>query len=224
VLSILDSKNQPVRYARPGENVQVKLSYVDDDQVQKGDVLCPRDLMMPTSSLFEAELDLLDLPGSRAIFSRGYMCMIHLHTYSDQITLKDIVWTIEKDPQTGEMKKKEGVKFARGNSKNLVRIATYSPIALEKLSDLAALGRFTLRDEGKTIAIGRITRYIPAKKGSVSQLAKKLESTVKIGSAAVGQDNAPMKDKVEAVVFNMETGEAEQAAAKLDQIEEEGDD
>lgn len=183
--------------------------------------MCPRDNMMPTSALFEAELDLLDLPGSRAIFSRGYMCMIHLHTYSEQITLKDIVWTVEKDPQTGEMKKKEGVKFARGNSKNLVRIATFSPIALEKIADLAALGRFTLRDEGKTIAIGRITRYIPSRKGTTgSSLAKKLESTVKISDAA---SNAPLKDKVESVVFNMETGETEKAKPALDQIGEEGD-
>ena len=41
-------------------------------------------------------------------------------------------------------------------------IETTAPICLEKFSDYPQLGRFTLRDEGRTVAIGRVTKLRPA--------------------------------------------------------------
>jgi hypothetical protein len=37
------------------------------------------------------------------------------------------------------------------------------PIPLEKHEFLEQMGRFTLRDEGKTIAVGKVLRYKPVK-------------------------------------------------------------
>lgn len=149
-------------YGRPGDNVQVKVSYLEEEQIFKGDCLCPRDTTMPVAQVIEAEIDLLEL--LKPIFSKGSSCMMHIHTYADEITVKDIKWAKEKDSITGEESKKEMPKFTRSFAKCLVRITTKIPIPVEKLSDCAALGRFTLRDEGKTIAIGRVMRYIPFNK------------------------------------------------------------
>ena len=49
VLSITNDKQQSVEYGRPGDNVTLKISYLDEDQVFKGDVLCPRDAPMQAS-------------------------------------------------------------------------------------------------------------------------------------------------------------------------------
>ena len=38
------------------------------------------------------------------------------------------------------------------------------PVCLELFSDVPQLGRFFLRDEGKTIAIGKVTALGPKKK------------------------------------------------------------
>ena len=38
---------------------------------------------------------------------------------------------------------------------------------------MPSLGRFTLRDEGKTIAVGRVGKYIPLK--TASQQEKKVQ-------------------------------------------------
>lgn len=162
VLRIENDKQQSVEYARPGDNVQLKISYLDEEQVFKGDVLCPRDRPMPISQVLECEIELLEL--LKPIFSRGSTCMMHVHTYADDITIKDIKWSIEKDPGSGEEVKKEMPKFTRSFAKCLVRIALKSPIPIEKVTDCAALGRFTLRDEGKTIAIGKVNRFIPFNK------------------------------------------------------------
>ena len=38
---------------------------------------------------------------------------------------------------------------------------TKNPICCEKFEEMPSLGRFTLRDEGKTIGMGKITKIKP---------------------------------------------------------------
>ena len=40
----------------------------------------------------------------------------------------------------------------------VVQLAVEKPICVELFSDVPQLGRFTLRDEGRTIAIGKIIK------------------------------------------------------------------
>lgn len=70
---IYNSKEQPVKYAKPGENVKIRLLHISDENlVNKGDVLCPRDAPIPVTDLFEAELDVLTLLSYKPIISKGY--------------------------------------------------------------------------------------------------------------------------------------------------------
>ena len=178
---------------------------------------------MAISQVLEAEIELLEL--LKPIFSRGSQCMMHIHTYADEINIKEIKWAKEKDPSTGEEVKKEAPKFTRSFAKCLVRIATKTPIPVEKLSDCAPLGRFTLRDEGRTIAIGRVTRFIPFNK---EKLAAR-QAPANTAGAATAEPGAAGgttgADKHAPIVFNMETGSSEpmQAAAAMDAIAEEAD-
>ena len=50
------------------------------------------------------------------------------------------------------------VKFVKGNTVAIVRIQVEKPICVEKFENVPQLGRFTLRDEGRTIAIGKIVK------------------------------------------------------------------
>lgn len=118
---------------------------------------------MPSSQLFEAELDLLELLDYKPILSKGYTCMMHIHTFSDEVSVKDIVWAVETDPNTKVETRKERPKFTKSYAKVLCRMTSIKPIPLEKAADMPSLGRFTLRDEGKTIAVGRIMKYKPFK-------------------------------------------------------------
>ena len=43
VLNIVNDKQQQVAYGRPGDNLQLKISYLDEEEIFKGDVLCQRD-------------------------------------------------------------------------------------------------------------------------------------------------------------------------------------
>lgn len=61
----------------------------------------------------------------------------------------------EIDPKTKEQKK---CKYIKAGGVCIARIAVERPICIETFEDLPTMGRFTLRDEGRTIAIGKVTK------------------------------------------------------------------
>ncbi len=50
------------------------------------------------------------------------------------------------------------VKYVKSGAMCICRISVEKPICVESFAELASMGRFTLRDEGKTIAIGKVTK------------------------------------------------------------------
>lgn len=93
-----NSKNEAVKYAKPGENVQLRLLHINDETlINKGDVLCNRDAPMPVSELFEAEVEILELLSYKPILSKGYQCILHIHTVAEECVVKDIMQAFEKN-------------------------------------------------------------------------------------------------------------------------------
>lgn len=98
VLTVYNSKDECVNYAKPGENVMLRLNIDNEDKVNKGDILCMRDqVIVPVSELFEAEVTLLELVSYKPILSNGYKCMLHMNTVADEATIKDILVSYEKN-------------------------------------------------------------------------------------------------------------------------------
>lgn len=139
--------------------------------------MCLREAPVPVTEIMEAEIELLELLSYKQIFSRGYACILHMHTFADDCTIKDIVKATEVD-QSGEAHTKERPKFIRSYAKATVRISFNRPVPVEKFADMPPLGRFTLRDEGKTIALGRVIKYkpVPGAAARVAEIAKKFEA------------------------------------------------
>lgn len=216
VLSLLDAKGQVVKYATPGENVSVTLNVADEDQVQRGFVLCQRESMMPVTDVFEAELDILDLLDYKPIISKGYHCMMHIHTHAGEVTISHIVKSFETNDR-GEVTEKQKPQFARSQTKIICRMSPTNPVSLEKFETIQQMGRFTLRDDGKTICVGKVLKYKPynksasAAQGQVAALAKKLDST------QITSSSEPVKGEV---VMNLETGEVKEKAKPLGAIAE----
>jgi peptide chain release factor subunit 3 len=177
VLNVYNSKGEAVRYAKPGENVQLRLSNIsDENSINKGDVLCNRETPMPISDLFEAEVEVLELLDYKPILSKGYQCILHIHTVADDCVIKEILVAWEKNDR-GEITEKIKPQFTKSYSKITCRIQTRIPICLEKYESSGILGRFTLRDEGKTIALGKILKYKPAK---VQTTAAPIQGTAQV--------------------------------------------
>jgi peptide chain release factor subunit 3 len=69
---------------------------------------------------------------------------------------------IETDVAT-KQKKKEPM-FVKSNGMVTVKIDVEQSVSVQTYVTMPSLGQFTLRDEGRTIAIGRITRVLIKKK------------------------------------------------------------
>ncbi len=72
---------------------------------------------------------------------------------------------------------------------------------MEKFDSIQQMGRFTLRDEGKTIAVGKVLKYKTYTKGIVgaSTSAKVQQVTNKMAATTI--------NKAKEDVYDMETGE-----------------
>ena len=142
----------------PGENVRLKLTGVQESDIQPGFVLCSAKDPILICEEIECQLALLELLEHNSVFTKGYKAVIHIHTATEEIEVTKLVSEID----TKTRKPKEGKpKFMKSGSLGNVRLRFAQPVCVEKFADFAQLGRFTLRDEGKTIAIGKVTRLKP---------------------------------------------------------------
>jgi peptide chain release factor subunit 3 len=53
--------------------------------------------MMPVTEVFEAEMDVLDLLDYKPILTKGYTCMMHIHTFNDEVVIKELIKSIDKN-------------------------------------------------------------------------------------------------------------------------------
>lgn len=159
---IFNAKEQLVKYAKAGENVKLRLAGVDDETlIQKGNVICNRDSSVPISELFIAEVKILQLLEHKPIFSTGYKSMMHIHTIQEECILKEIDVLFEEN-EKGQQVQKVKPKFCTTGAVIHCKIQMNKPICFEKYDTIPQMGRFTLRDDGKTIALGKILKYKPA--------------------------------------------------------------
>jgi len=177
VQTIYNGKEECVRYAKPGENVKLRLNIENEERVNKGDVICLRDqASVPVSELFEAEVEILQLIDYKPIMSKGYQCILHIHTVADEATIKEILVSYEKT-EKGDIIEKQKPQYAKSFNRIICRIQTRIPIPLEKNETMPQLGRFTLRDEGRTIAVGKVLKYKPAASSVGAPVAGKKEES-----------------------------------------------
>lgn len=99
--------------------------------------------------------------------------MLHVHSLVEECEITALLARID-------MKTREKVKakFVKSGAVCIARVAVEKPICVELFDQVPQLGRFTLRDEGRTIAIGKIIR-VPKRQGAA------------VASAAAAAASAP---------------------------------
>ncbi|KAJ0106710.1 hypothetical protein Patl1_19713 [Pistacia atlantica] len=100
---------------------------------------------------FIAQLQILELLDN-AIFTAGYKAVLHIHSVVEECEIVELIQQI--DPKTKKPMKKK-VLFVKNGAVVLCRVQVNNLICIEKFSDFPQLGRFTLRTEGKTVAVGK---------------------------------------------------------------------
>jgi peptide chain release factor subunit 3 len=157
VLGILVDDNE-VNMAGPGENVDVKLKNLEEDDLQSGYVLCDEARPAGRVTSIEVQMAILELLPHKAIMSAGYRGVIHCHTAVTECTVDSLV--SELDRSTGKLTRKKP-PFVKNGAVVVARITLDQTCTMETFKDVPQLGRLTLRDEGKTVAVGKILAVNP---------------------------------------------------------------
>ena len=124
---------------------------------------------------------LLDLLEHKSIFTAGYKAVLHIHSLVEECEITRLIASLDMKTRPPTKKKvtniKAGyeilniiclqclnadlhpqVKYAKSAAIVIVRIEVEKAICVELFENVPQLGRFTLRDEGRTIAIGKIVK------------------------------------------------------------------
>lgn len=149
------SDEEETEKANPGENVKVKLKGVEEEDVSAGFVLCSLENTCETCSVFDAQVVILE---HKSIICAGYQAVMHIHTCAEEVTIKALICNIDK--KTGE-KSSTRPRFIKQDQIAIARFEiTGGVVCLEPFKQFPQMGRFTLRDEGRTIAIGKVLKLI----------------------------------------------------------------
>ncbi|KAJ7095352.1 eukaryotic polypeptide chain release factor 3 [Mycena belliarum] len=154
VAAIYNEMEEEVNQALCGDNVRIRLRGVEDEDISPGFMLTSPQKPIHAVRQFQAELAILE---HKSIICAGYSAVMHIHTLSEEVTLPALLHYFDK--ATGR-KSRKPPQFAKRGQKIVALIETSAPVCVERFADYPQLGRFTLRDEGRTIAIGKITKLI----------------------------------------------------------------
>jgi peptide chain release factor subunit 3 len=152
VVDAVELEGSTAAVAEPGDNVRLRLKGIDEEDIRCGFVLCsPNDLVSYTNT-FDVRLMILE---HKSIICAGYSAVMHIHQVEVECTIEKLLGEIDK--KTGKISKKNP-KFVKPGMKCFARIQTAQPICIEPFAVFPQLGRFMMRDEGKTIAVGTVMK------------------------------------------------------------------
>ncbi|KAG0420618.1 hypothetical protein HPB47_003398 [Ixodes persulcatus] len=137
-----------------GENVKVKLKGVEEEEVSPGFVLCDTVQPCKVGKIFDAQVVILE---HKSIICPGYSAVLHIHAAIEECSVKMIICLVDR--KTGE-KSKTRPRFVKQDQIAIMRMECAGVVCMEPFKEFPQMGRFTLRDEGRTIAIGKVLRVV----------------------------------------------------------------
>ncbi|MEM1675963.1 MAG: translation elongation factor EF-1 subunit alpha [Desulfurococcaceae archaeon] len=153
----IETHHMRIEKAEPGDNIGFNVRGVEKKDLKRGDVAGHTGNPPTVADEFTARIYVIWHPTAIAV---GYTPVIHVHTASVACRITEIVSKI--DPRTGQEVEKNP-QFLKMGEAAIVKFKPIKPLVIEKYSEFPPLGRFAMRDMGKTIGIGIVTDIKPVK-------------------------------------------------------------
>ena len=150
----IEMHHETFESAEPGDNIGFNVRGIGRKTVQRGDVASHEKNPPPVVKKFTGQIIVLQHPTAIAV---GYQPVMHAHT--TQIATTFVELKQKKNPRTGEVIE-ENPKFIKTGESALVTLEPVQPMVLEKYRDIPQLGRFAIRDSGRTVAVGVVMDII----------------------------------------------------------------
>uniref|UniRef100_UPI0035901439 eukaryotic peptide chain release factor GTP-binding subunit ERF3A-like isoform X2 n=1 Tax=Myxine glutinosa TaxID=7769 RepID=UPI0035901439 len=141
----------------PGENLKLRLKGIEEEEILPGFVLCEPGNVCHTGCTFDAQVVIIE---HKSIICPGYNAVLHIHSCVEEVQIEALICLVDK--KSGE-KCPTRPRFVKQDQVCIARFKASGSICLETFKEFPQMGRFTLRDEGKTIAIGKVLKLVAEK-------------------------------------------------------------
>ena len=152
----IEMHHEKMEEALPGDNIGFNVKGVSKTDIKRGDVAGHPQNPPTVVKEFTARVYVVYHPTAIHV---GYTPVIHAHTASVAARITEIVGRL--DPKTGQITEKNP-QFVKVGESAIMKFQPIKPMVIERYSDIPQLGRFAMRDMGKTVGIGVIMDVVPA--------------------------------------------------------------
>ncbi|RLE60264.1 MAG: translation elongation factor EF-1 subunit alpha [Thermoprotei archaeon] len=144
----IETHHTPIQEAVPGDNIGFNVKGVERSQLRRGDVAGHVDNPPTVAEEFTGRIFVIFHPTAIAA---GYTPVLHVHTATTPVTFAELLQKI--DPRSGSVAE-EKPQFIKQGDAAVVKFKPRKLVVIEKYSEIPQLGRFAVRDSGRTIAAG----------------------------------------------------------------------
>ncbi len=144
----IEMHHEPLKEAKPGDNIGFNLRGVGAKDIARGDVVGSLDNPPTVVSEFTAQLIVLNHP---TVITAGYTPVFHVHTAQVACKIEAILKKL--NPATGETIQ-ENPDFIKNGDAAVIKVVPTKPLVIERQKDIPQMSRFAVRDSGMTVAAG----------------------------------------------------------------------
>ncbi|ROW08505.1 hypothetical protein VMCG_03067 [Cytospora schulzeri] len=157
IAAVYGEQEDEIPHAQCGDQVRMRLRGIEEDDILPGFVICSPKRLVHCVKQFDAQIRILDL---KSILSAGFNCVLHVHAAIEEVTFASLLHTLQKG--TGRKSKRPPTHAKKGDSiiARMEITSASGAVCIERFEDYPQMGRFTLRDQGQTIAIGKVIKLI----------------------------------------------------------------
>jgi len=147
----IEMHHEEIDEAEPGDNIGFSIRGIEMKDVGRGDVMGhPNDVptVVTPKGNWTGQIIVIWHP---TVIAQGYTPVIHAHTA--QVAAKFIELIKKLDQKTGAVIE-DNPKFLKKNESAIVKLQPIKKLCIEKYNDFPELGRFAVRDMGRTACVG----------------------------------------------------------------------
>jgi elongation factor 1-alpha len=153
----IETHHMKIDKAEPGDNIGFNVRGVEKKDIKRGDVAGSPNAPPTVADEFTARVVVIWHPTAISV---GYTPVVHVHTASVACRISELVSKL--DPKTGQEVEKNP-QFLKMGEAGIVKFKPIKDLVVEKFNEFQPLGRFAMRDMGKTIGVGIVIDVKPKK-------------------------------------------------------------
>ncbi len=153
VAGIYLREEEEVKSAKAGDSIRLGVSGLEESEVFTGFMVCDAKDPCKVTDTVIAQLVITELLATNPVFTAGYECVIHIHTCVKETLVVELLQEIDKKTRK-PLKKKP--TFVKNGAIVNTKMQFQGPVCVDLFDLFPQLGRFTLRDKGKSIAVGKV--------------------------------------------------------------------